>query len=98
MRVVRGSQQQRGGVDRAAGHEKQRRLDPKRLTIALDFDGLDFPPGGIGDQAAGVRIRPQPDIWPLYRVTDAADIGVALGVDLTGERVARVAEDAAVRL
>ena len=51
MRRCRRSQQQRGGVDRAARHDDERRAHAERLAVALDFDGLDASSAGVGQQA-----------------------------------------------
>ncbi len=98
MRRAGGSQEQRRRVDRSAGDDEHGRIDSTRLTIPLHLDGLDRAAGGIGDEAARARVRPEADIWLLYRMTDAAHVGVALRVDLARERVAGVTEHAAAGL
>ena len=51
MCVVGRSQQQRRRVDRAARDDDERGADPDGLAVALDVDGLDLLPRGIGDEA-----------------------------------------------
>ena len=90
-------QQQRGRVDRAARDDEERRLDANRLAVAarLRRPRLVRPAPSVSRRRAQA-LRPQRDVRPRDRRTDAAHVGFALRVQLAGERVARVAEDAAL--
>ena len=97
--LVAGRLQQQGGrVDRAAGQDHDGGLDPATLAVALDFDGLDPPAAGVREHAPRPGAGPQGDVVVRGRGADAADLGVALRAEVTRKGIARVAQDAAVRL
>ena len=98
VRRTRRPQQQRRRVHRAARDDDERRLDAHRLAIPFHLDGLDLGAARVGDQPAGARVGPERDVGPQAGRPDAQDVGLALGVLLARERVARVAEDATVHL
>ena len=98
MRLAGRPQQQRRRVHGTARHDDERRLDSTRLAVPVDFDRLDLPARGIGQQASREGVGPEGHGRLLQRLADAADLGVALRVDLARKRVTRVAEHATARL
>ena len=51
-------------------------------------------PARIGEQPSRIGVGPERDVRPRDRRPHAADVGLALGVELTRERVAGIAQDA----
>ena len=82
MCVVRGSQQQRGGVHRAAGDDHEWRLHAEGLTVPFDVDSVDLSAAAVGDQPSRVRARPQRHVRLQHCVANTTDFGVALRADL----------------
>jgi hypothetical protein len=99
MRGLRGTQQQRRGVHGAARDDDQRR--PRRAPFrrfALDLHGSDPAPRGVGEEAHARSALVHSVTLGGGAPAGRRDIRLALRVELARERVARVAQDAAVRL
>ena len=95
--VVRRLQQERRRIDRPAGQDHDRRLDPTPLAGVVDLDRPDPPAARVRQQAPRPRAGPQGDVVSRGGRPDATDVGVALRPAVARERVARIAQDAASR-
>jgi hypothetical protein len=73
-------------------------MDADDLAVAPHVDRLDSTSRWVGHESLGRRIRPQRHVRPRERRPHTADVRLALRVQLADERVARVAQDAAVVL
>ena len=94
MFVVSRTQKQRGGIDRATGHDHEFGGVTFFCTIALDMHGRDFSTGAIRFQARYLRISKQGHIIVSQRRHDTADVRVRFCVNKAGEAVTCVATDA----
>src|SRR5262245_10933646 len=92
--AARRSQEQRGGVDGAAGdHDDTARVRLLR-AVPLHVHRRDFAAAGTGLEARDIGARDQGDVRVLEGGIDADHLRVGLGVDEAREAVTGVAADA----
>src|SRR6266496_3292147 len=94
MFVVSRTQEQRGRINRATGHDHEFGRVTFFNSVALDMDGRDFSSRAIRFQARYLRISKQSHIIVSQRRRDTADVRVRFCVNKAGEAVTCVATDA----
>ena len=96
--LVRGAEEERRRIDRAAGDHHDSALVLLSSAVALDDDLRHLAPGGTGQKPLHVRAGEEPDVRVLERGVHRENLGVGLRAHQARISVAGVAADAAARL
>ena len=84
---ARRAEQERRGVDRAAGDDDDVRAVRLLDALAVDDDARDAPAGRVGLEPQHLRVRPQRDVRVLERGPHAEHVRVRLAVGEAREAV-----------
>ena len=93
--AVARAHEDRGGIDRAGAQDENVGGNPFDLAVDQHLGGDDAPAAVVGDELQHLRAGLQFNVGMRRRRADQLDLGVALGVDLAGKRVAILAALAA---
>src|SRR5688572_25629533 len=98
MLVIGGTEQQSGGVDRAARRDHDVSRNFLASAVALDNHFADLAARWAGLEPFHVSVRPERYISMFERRIDGADLRVGFGANQTRESVTAVAANAAARM